>query len=120
MPAKTEKAAFCRSFDWTIHIQWFDTLGIHKLSDGRLVRIQLATAGTHDKYEGFRVKVLDKREGEIDTHYFAFADYLSEPTDDRIQRFHVYAGTGFRWYVEAPPSTRPLTQAIEEYVAAFL
>jgi hypothetical protein len=114
-----DKAKFCRSFKWKIEIKWFDRVGVHQLPDGRLARIEIVTRGTVGDYRAFKVSILSKQEGVIDQHVFAFDDYFAETTDNRIERFEVVEHCGWKWYIEKPRTTRPLTAAIEEYIATF-
>lgn len=123
------KSGFCRSFDWKIDIRWFDLTGVTRIDDGRIARIQLETRGTHAQYEGFLVKVLNKREGVIDQKYFLFDDYLNpalkartDGRDDYPLRgnlcFKVH-GPCWDWYIARPKSTRSLCDAIENWLEMF-
>lgn len=119
------KAGFCQSFPWTLALQWFDLTGMYKYVDGeRVARIELDTCGTRDHYEGFRVIIINKREGEIDSKFFHFNDYLdgAERADNRPEcasDFVVIGHTGWAWYIAVPKDTKSLVRAIEQYIGVF-
>lgn len=126
-----DKARFCDSLEWEMPIEWLDLVGLHKLDDGRLARIELETRGTSGNYPGFLVTVINKREGVVDSKYFRFDDYLPRDMDERQDNrhdypiaadnlcFHVVAGCGFHWYIAVPLHTRPFCRAIEGYLEMF-
>lgn len=125
-----DKAAFCRSLDWDVEIEWFDKVGLHRLDGDRVARIELATRGTHEQFPGFLVTVLNKREGKVDSKYFRFDDYMSGKLEDREDArkdhpyggnmcYYVSGGCGYDWYIARPLETRPFCAAIEAYLEMF-
>ncbi len=121
---KGTKTGFCSSLEWKLKLQWLDKTGIHKLKDGRVVRIELETSGTYETYTGFLVTVMNPKEGKVDQKFFAFSDYLTERSDDRQKdqpgsHFQVIAHTGWRWYIAVPKTTRPFCEAVEAYIKVF-
>lgn len=130
MKTKGTKSGFCSGLEWSIAITWLDLTGIHKFSDGRIVRIELATSGVSGTYAGFQVTIISPTNGKIDEKFFAFDDYLprSERKDGRqvnyplsakAECFVVIAHCGWDWYIAVPNSTDAFCVAVEEYVRAF-
>jgi hypothetical protein len=127
---KGTKDGFCRSLGWGIDIRWFDLAGLHRLDGERSAKVELATRGTSGQYEGFLVTVLNKREGKVDSKFFAFDDYLGRSLKSRTDGredyplgdnvcFHVSSHCGWCWYIAEPKSARPFTEAVEAYLEAF-
>lgn len=126
-----DKSKFCAAFPWTLKLTWLDLSGLAKMTGGRRVRIDLVTRTTHQQYEGFRVTILNKHEGAIDSKTFWFADHLDtrKRADDRanpkgkhyfrIDRFEVKVSCGFEWYIGVPADTKPLVAAIETFVKFY-
>jgi len=121
---KPTKTDFCRSFDWSINIHWSGLVGMHQFVGDRVVKIQLVTRATHEHYEGFRVTILNKNEGPIDTTVFWFSDHLErdleKSSDDHRHRFEVISYVGWKWaYGAAPKSLRPFCEAVEYHLNFF-
>ena len=68
--------------DGPITIVWTDKLGTYS-TKSKVVEFELSTYGTHEQYEGYRVRVVHKNNGEIASHFFKFDDYLDEREDNR-------------------------------------
>ncbi len=120
---KGTKAGFCGSLEWKLKLQWLDLTGFHTFKDGRVARIELETRRSGDTYEGFLVTILNPKEGVVDRKFFAFADYLSERSDNRTdmpdQKFVVISYVAWDWHVAVPTTTRPLCEAVEAYIKLF-
>lgn len=125
------KAGFCNSLPWGLVIDWFDLVGIHKLGKDRRVKIELATHGTSDHYPGFRVTILNKHEGKVDSKYFQFDDYLDRsptartdgrddyPTGGKGRCYEVIGYCGWHWYIATPKSAVPFCSAVKAYIGLF-
>jgi hypothetical protein len=127
----TTKSGFCKSLDWNLPFSWFDLVGIHVLDQDRRARIELATYGTSDHYPGFRVTILNKREGKVDEKFFQFDDYLDRslaartdgrdnyPTRGLGRCYEVIGHCGWDWYIATPKDTQRFCGAVEAYIEAF-
>jgi hypothetical protein len=124
------KSDFCKSFDWSIEINWFGLSGLHSLGNNRNAKIELATRGTSGHYPGFLVTIINNHDGKIDQQFFEFDDYLNTSTSGRIDErnnyplnggrcFEVVSHTGWGWYIAKPKSTRPYCRAVETYLGMF-
>lgn len=101
--------------------------------------VSLVTGGTHGTYSGLLVRLVNKREGEVDRRVFTFAEHLGHVArmDERVDGPHPYpardpalnaagphtysvvAHTGWDWYICEPETTQPLTDAVAAYLAVF-
>ncbi|GIK40461.1 MAG: hypothetical protein BroJett011_42940 [Chloroflexota bacterium] len=125
-PYTHPQQAFVQSMEWRIPIQWFGIQGIHILDNDRVVTITLVARRVVDNYEGFQVEIVSKTVGTIAHYYFSFNIFLSpdqriDKRDDYKGGFYVSPGINndWRWYIAIPTSTRPLTQAIEQWIDLF-
>jgi hypothetical protein len=123
---KGTKSGFCSSLDWgewESEIVWYDLQGVYQLDEDRRVTITLSDRGYHDHWTCFEVAVLNKHQGEIASKVFRFVDYLGEPSNYGCggcpRGFQVVGHVGWKWYIEAPKSTLPLTQEVFSWINEF-
>ncbi len=115
-----------RSFQWAMEIKWFDFRGYHELPDGRMVKITLQKSITRGEYNGISVTLFNPQvAGAIDAKIFLFADYLTPEDTDRPMsmasirsEMRISQNIDFRW-VLVPESTRPICEAIEEWIDMY-
>lgn len=126
----TTKTDFCKSLPWTREILWTGLTGFTKIDEDRLAKIELADRSVRGEYNGFRVTILNKREGKVDETFFAFDDYLAKDLNKRLDDrrdyplqdnpcFKVVAHCGWHWYIAKPRSAKPFTEAVEGYIQMF-
>ncbi len=93
------------------------------LSGGQYARLDFVTRGTHDKYEGYEITILDKNKGCIDKLRLLFADYFATPSGrcSGTPIPYIWIGNGkAEWYVSPTSSEiKKLAQAVREYIRLF-
>lgn len=129
-------AEFLASLPWTEAFVWQGKCGTLVLDDDRRVTATLDDVGTRDHYNGIRVKVISKTNGEIVTKWFAFDDHL-DPAD-RLDGCeyrslgglkgagHPYPGSPcfyawrnrgeIGWYIANPATPSDFTEAVELWI----
>jgi hypothetical protein len=102
---------------------------IGRLTDSTNVKLRFVTMGTHEKYEGIEVTVLNRLEGKIDSNTFRFKDILgAKPVNnpnfpDGVSP-HIWDGAlkgGYEWYVykPTPADFEQIAEAIDAYMEMF-
>lgn len=131
MKTKVTKTEFCSGFAWPHlpSLTWFDKTGFARLGDGLIARVELYEgSGVSGHYTGMLVRILNRKEGEVDRKFFLFDDYLplGGRKDTRADylgsdghTFKVLSHIGWSWYIAVPTSTRPLCEAIAKYIEVF-
>jgi hypothetical protein len=126
------KQTFCEKLEWSREIVWSGLTGMTRIDGDRLAKIELAaTASLRTDYPGFRVTILNKREGEVDSTYFRFDEHLdctlTGRTDGREdypipqnRTFQVIAHCGWDFYIAKPRTTRPFCEAVERHIEMFV
>lgn len=130
-PKKLTRGEFMRSLDWSpvealgLKMQWIGSeLFIH-LDQDRRAAVSISTNGHAEHYVMLVVRIVNKREGQVDSKSFGFSEYLREVgrSDTRHdmpdQRFEVVSHVGWHWYIAVPKTTKPLTEAVAAYAALF-
>lgn len=117
--------AIIQAMEWHIPVQWFGLQGIHTLDNGRVAIITLIVSRVEDKNAstGFQVEICSKTTGTIARYFFDFNVFLlpKQPAgqqDDCKGGFYS-AWTEWPWNVDIPVATRPLIQAIEQWIELF-
>lgn len=109
---------------------WSGKTGVFKFSDDAIAKIELASYGVAQTYPGFRVTILNKREGHVDAMFFKFDDHLDASLESRTDRrrdypvggntcFKVLSHVGWDWYIAKPKSTVAFRDAVESYIKMF-
>lgn len=126
------KKAFCESLEWKREIVWSGRTGMTRLDEDRVAKIVLCTLGTHQHYPGFRVTILNKREGVVDQTYFRFDEHLDKSLESRTDgregfpgspknlTFQVISHCGWHFHVAKPKTTRPFCEAVERHIDMFV
>jgi len=93
---------FNKYFFPTQEIKWFNRKGLYSLDKTRVVDITLVTGRYSGQYECYKVKIINKSEGEIASNFFSFNEYLtaSDRIDDRKDRTDKYHSMGEYHIVE--------------------
>lgn len=119
---------FCRSFPWTIPVEWTGKVGTHRIDGERLAKIELSEGDglpTHQHYKGMRVTILHTSTGRITSEFFSFNTALCDvprvdSRDDQPGKdYHVIGYCGWRWYIHIPKTTQPFVRMVEGYIADF-
>lgn len=128
----TTKAEFMKArLDWApvealkLPLEWIGSDLFVKLDELRRARISIEAFRCVDHYNQLLVRVLNKREGEVDAKGFMFHEHLGgvprkDDHPNREQRgYLVISHTGWDWYIAVPETTAPLTEAVAAYLAMF-
>jgi len=120
------KEDFCKSLGWSIDIHWFEVTGYSVVST--LLRAKIGMTPGPVAFNGFYVTILNKNEGEVDGCSFRFHDYLDDQQKASSYPVLIQAivhdigdedDGKFGWSRCEIESARPLTNAIEDYIAQF-
>lgn len=114
------------AFPWTIDLEWFGVHGIHSIDGERLAKITLVEAGRGDaekrggQFTGFRVAILSRRRGELDTTTVFFADTMAPlEVGGRKVEPHISSFGGWRWHQGhslPEPDTTGVVAAVERII----
>lgn len=88
----------------------------------KFVQVHLAESGTHQKWDGVRVRVFSKVHGEIGNEAFRFSDHLEKgKTKNEYAKdteLHVWYSreNGYEFYIVEPKSPGVLCVLVEEWL----
>ena len=115
------KEDFCKSLGWSIDIHWFGVTGYSEISGLLVAKIDMAPGA--EFFNRFHVAILNKNEGWVDGRPFMFNDYLDNQQkpglDVQVVMNDMDSDGKFGWHRCEIDNTRPLTDAIEDYIAQF-
>ena len=97
--------------------QIFNKKLIISIDQNKNAEITLSTLGTVGHYEGFKVTITHKVNGEIARQWFGFKEYLSDGyTNNEYPHIIEYCQTD--WYMNGatPDSIKSLTGQIHDYI----
>jgi len=120
---RESKEIFCESLGWTIDVLWFGLTGYSKIDRFLQAKIEMCRPGPAASFDKFRVTILNKTEGKVDSCEFSFDEYLHAGQEPRLE--HVRANMNdegkFAWDKCVIKSLRPsdLIQAIQTYIWTF-
>jgi hypothetical protein len=99
--------------------------GIKTMKNGHIAKITIETAGVSQQYERLVLKIINKKDGQVDSTSFKFSEHLvSDPKNPRYKDqkdLQVLEYIGWDWYIAYPTkeSVKALIEAINEYVDQF-
>ena len=88
-------------------------------------KIEFATLGTKDKYEGVRITILNRKEGVVDSAVLRLRDVWGMQRAGQMVREvepHIWTYDGnSEWYGFTPKSTDydKLTESVDKYLSVF-
>lgn len=102
-------------------ITWYDSEGVYRLDDNRLVTITLTDIGTRDHYNGYMVEIYNKQNGSIVKKFFRFQFHLEmNHRTERDKYYHVWFNSGnLDWYISRPKNTKEMVNVIFNYINIF-
>lgn len=122
----SEKRNFCLTFDWPLGIKesWIALTSVWKMDEDRRAVITLDASGYVDHYRRFVVEISSKTSGLIHKQAFEFSDFLdlNQRADNRSDYpgpYEVNANIGWQWYIAVPKDTKPLVEAILQYIDSW-
>jgi hypothetical protein len=114
------------------HVRWTGKVGYLELGtiSGAIARIELSDWGSQGTYMGFRVDVISRVNGKLDSMQFEFNDILDpkDRTDGREKdhaSFHGWSsGSGkseIDWYIAkpSPKNVKHFVAAVNEYLTMW-
>ena len=108
-------------------VQYIGRACYGKLNNNIRAKIEFVTCGVLDHYEGIRITLINKNDGEIDRNTLLFKDVLghkqvSNPNfkNGIVPYLWNYGGTA-EWYVYKPTGEdyRKLTETVNAYIGLF-
>ena len=128
MKISSPKQRFCSSLECPFPIHFFDGQGVVTLNREQVAILTLTTHGTVDHFRRFDVQVVNlKYASVVARKLFLFDDYLDPAcrSDDRsdyngsFQVIQSLYRADWTWCIAVPESTRPFTEAIQEWIELF-
>jgi hypothetical protein len=101
------------------NITWYDTEGVYRLDDNRVVTITLSDVGTRDHYNGYVVEIFNKQNGSIVKKFFRFQFHLEMNHNGRKFYYVWYQGGNLDWYISRPKNTKDMVKTIFDYINKF-
>jgi hypothetical protein len=86
-------------------IQWYDTKGILKINENLKAVIILSTLRISEHYEGYKISIVNKNGGKVDSIFLKFKDNLKTRVDNRpdyIGDFEIIEYCQCDWYIAQP------------------
>jgi hypothetical protein len=104
----------------------FGVKAFYTIDENKIAEIVLRTGGTVDHYTRLQVTIQHKDNGDIATNSFMFQDYLeptpaslAHPNSDMVHNMHIWRNREIDWYILEPKSTKPIVDAIFEYIEIY-
>ena len=96
---------------------------IFRLTDNITAKMRFATIGMADHYEALKIELINRNDGNIDTHRIRFSDLWGNVNSTAgIISPHVWTDMGgTEWYGFTPTSEqyRQLSESVDEYLECF-
>mgnify|MGYP001604644176 FL=1 len=99
----------------------FGSVGYIALGPSLRARVELANdSNCGGLYNGFRVEVIHRQNGRIDSVFIPWADALGakrkDTRPDWVGPFEVKANVSSDWYIAVPADEKPLAAALDRYL----
>jgi hypothetical protein len=103
------------------NITWYDTQGVMKLDDNRVVTFTIDDVGTRGDYNGYWVEIVNKQNGTIIKRFFRFIDLLDMIHRDNSDKYHhVWLCRGeLDWYISRPKNSKQMVDTIMDWINMF-
>jgi len=109
------------------HVQWFDKVGLYRLSTENTAKIILSTRERDGNYVGYKVTIINRRNGVIEGKFFNINHYVTP--DVKVNKKNNKLKQHTEYYIQMvrnsiafnvePEDTEPLREAIFKYIAFF-
>jgi len=100
---------------------------VGRLGETTNFKLQFVTLGTHEKYEGIKATVFNRKEGEIDSNIFRFADILGKNVikhnlNNDMPYIWAKMNGSYEWYAYKPTAADYIAVAkeVNAYLEVFL
>jgi len=107
-------------------LKFFGNKALFSMDGMNVAEISLVTGSTSGQYPKLVTKIQNKDSGIIATNDFIFEDYLTRkscdnPNVNSVLKMHIWAegASEVDWYIARPESTKPITDAIFEYIGMY-
>ena len=104
------------------NLKFFGKKALYEMDSWNIAEISIGTTGTSGHYPLLTVKIQNKENGEIARNNFIFEEYLerdnSHPNSKSVQMMHIWNDDN-DWYIVKPKSTKPIVDAIFEYIDMY-
>lgn len=113
------------------NVRWHGDVGYVELgsASGALARIELSDRHTVGTFTGFRVDIISRTQGKLDTLFFDFNEHMDpgQRDDNRLDHkgFHGWSSgreaKSIAWYIATPTlkNIKAFTAAVNEYLAMW-
>jgi len=91
------------------------------MNNTTVAEIEIVTGGTSDHYPKLAVSIQNTATGVVAKNDFIFSEYLTAvpaSVDRDIKLMHIWYNrhTDYDWYITKPVNTKPIVDAIFEYI----
>lgn len=107
-------------------LKFFGKKAIYTIDAMNVAEISIGTCGTSGHYPQLVVKIQHKENGEIARNGFIFEEYLERKDGNKnttdVQNMYLWGYNpkeGFDWYIVYPKTTKPICNAIFEYISCY-
>jgi len=91
-----------------IQIHWYDRMGLYQITPMKVAKIELTSSWSQDNYDSYKVTIIGKDMGIIDSHIFYMRDFLhkkqrADSSKNYDGAFHINNESGdYSWYIAIP------------------
>jgi hypothetical protein len=129
MAYKTLSDAMKDIFKSRTDLKFFGQKALFEVDSLTVAEISIGTRGTSDHFPQLYVEIQHKENGVIAQNTFVFEEYLKRlPSDNshihRVKRMYIRIWRGdepeeIDWYIARPKTTKPIVDAIFEYIEMY-
>jgi len=106
-------------------LKFFGKKSIYSITDMIVAEIKIGWSGSSSDYTHLVVTIQHKENGTIAQNSFIFEEYLerastSHPNAKSVRKMYIWDDiVDFDWYIVYPVSTKPIVDAIFEYIEVY-
>jgi hypothetical protein len=98
------------------------------MTNDRIAEVNFYSDNIKDQFVGLKVRVIHKTNGLITENVFLFHDYLGDnknidgthPNANLVKKIYVWKDRGnYDWYIVRPKDTKPIANAVLEFVRVY-
>jgi hypothetical protein len=104
------------------NITWYDKCGVMVYHPDCVVVIEIDDVGVRDHFNGYWVRIYNKKNGLIFQKFFLFQNHLEFIHRENTNKFfHVWKhNDDIDWYISRPKTTKPMVDVILDFIGRWV